>query len=49
MKAVTASLGYPGKAAGYGAMFTVAKGSQASELTLLAGSPAGNCNLSQIP
>lgn len=38
MKAVTASLGYPRKAAGYDAMFTVAKGSQASELTLPAGS-----------
>jgi hypothetical protein len=38
MKAVTASLGYPTKAAGYDAMFTVAKGSQAFELTLPAGS-----------
>ena len=38
MKAVTAPLGYPRKAAGYGAMFTVAKGSQVSELTLPAGS-----------
>jgi len=38
MKAVTAPLGYPRKAAGYGTMFTVAKGSQVSELTLPAGS-----------
>jgi hypothetical protein len=38
MKAVAAPLGYPTKAAGYDAMFTVAKGSQAFELTLPAGS-----------
>jgi hypothetical protein len=47
MKAAAAPLGYRGKAARHGAMFTVAKGSQVTELTLPAGSLAGDCNLSR--
>lgn len=45
LESATASTGYAGKAAGDGAMFTVAKGSQVSELTLPGGLAGGDDNV----